>query len=140
MGQHSKDFYTEAHLFVAAVRVSEHLHSKPPALEDICQTLRFSSEQAGFIARRLEQMGVLEVVQGSYGARFFISDHRKLEEIPRGEIGSRLEEEVKKFQETQKSFSKKIESLQAEQAGKKKSRFAEMEKKLKEELEKKSRS
>lgn len=139
MGQNSKDFYTEAHLFVAAVRISEHLHSKPPSLEDICHTLRFSSEQAGFIARRLEQVGVLEAVQGSYGARFFIADHRKLEEIPRGELGSRLEEEVKKFQDAQKSFSKKIESLKAEQAGKQKSRFAEMEKKLKEELEKKTR-
>lgn len=140
MGQNSKDFYTEAHIFVAAVRICEHLHSTPPTLEEVCQTLRFSTEQAGFIGRRLEQMGILEAVQGSYGARFFIRDHRKLEEIPRGEVGSRLEEEVKKFQDAQKTFSKKIESLQAEQAGKKKSRFADMEKKLKEELEKKSRS
>lgn len=140
MGQNSTDFYAEAHLFVAAVRICHHLDAKPPALEDICRALRFSAEQAGFIARRLEQMGVLEVVQGSYGARFFITDHRRLEEIPRGELGNRLEEEVKKFQDAQKNLSKKIESLKAEQADKKKSRFAEMEKKLREELEKKARS
>ena len=63
----------------------------------------------------------------------------KLEEIPRGEFGRKLEDEVKKFQDTQRSFTQKIESLQAEQAGKKKSLFAEMEKKLKEELDKKSK-
>ena len=74
---------------------------------------------------------------GSYGARWYIKDHLKLEDIPRGEPESKLEDELKKFQDSQKALSQKIESMQAEQKQKKKSRFADMEKKLKEELEKK---
>jgi hypothetical protein len=134
-----KDSYSESHVFVAAIRVHEHLHSQPATLEDICRMLAFSVEHGGVIARRLEDLGILEAVQGSFGIRFFIRDHRKLEDIPRGDSGRKLEEEVRKFQDLQRTFTQKIESLQAEKAGKKKNLFAEMEKKLKEELEKKTK-
>jgi len=135
-----KDLYTEAHLMVAAIRVHEHVHARPATIEDACRMLGFSTEHAGIICRRLQELGVLESVQGSFGERLFIRDHLKIEDIPRGEAGRRLEDEVKKFQDHQRHFAQKIESLQAEQTGKKKSLFAEMEKKLKEEIEKKSRT
>ena len=48
-----------------------------------------------------------------------------------------LEEEIRKFQDNKKGFAQKIESLKAAQAEKKKSLFADVEKKLKEQLEKK---
>jgi hypothetical protein len=108
-------------------------------LEDVCRLIGFSAEHAGIIARRLEDMGIIETVQGSFGSRVFVRDHLKLEDIPRGEVGRKLQDEVKKFQDTQRSFTQKIESLQAEQTGKKKNLFAEMEKKLKQELDKKSK-
>ncbi len=134
------DLYSESHLFVSAIRVHEHLHGVPPTLDEISRMLGFSGEKAGFVSRRLDELGVVEaVVQGSFGARFFIRDHCKLEEIPRGESGPRLEDEVKKFQDLQKAITRRVESIQAEQAGKKKKLFAEMEKKLKEEIEKKTK-
>ena len=137
MENQPKDFYAEAHLVVAAIRVHEHVHSRPAMLDDVCRLVGFSTEHAGIISRRLEDMGIIEAVQGSFGSRLFVRDHLKLEDIPRGEFGRKLQDEVKKFQDTQRSFTQKIESLQAEQAGKKKNLFAEMEKKLKAELEKK---
>jgi hypothetical protein len=137
MENQPKDFYAEAHLVVAAIRVHEHVHSRPAMLEDVCRLIGFSTEHAGIISRRLEDMGIIEAVQGSFGSRLFVRDHLKLEDIPRGEFGRKLQDEVKKFQDTQRSFTQKIESLQAEQVGKKKNLFAEMEKKLKAELDKK---
>ena len=89
--------------------------------------------------RRLKELDIIEVVEGSYGDRIFIRSHLKLEDIPRNEEESKLEEELKKFQASQKKLSKKVESFQAEQAQKKKSLFSEMEKKLKEELGKKTK-
>ncbi len=133
------DLYCESHLFVAAIRVHEHLHGVPPALEEISRLLGFSAEQAGFVSRRLAELGIVEAVQVSFGTRFFIRDHCKIEEIPRGDAGRRLEDEVKKFQDLQKTITRRVESFQAEQAGKKKNLFAEMEKKLKEEIEKKNK-
>ncbi|UCF92362.1 MAG: hypothetical protein JSW39_29535 [Desulfobacterales bacterium] len=133
----NKDFYTKAHLVVAAIRVGEHQKSAPPSLDQVCRLISFSMEQGNFICHKLEEMGIIEIVEGSYGTRLFIRDHLKLEEITRDENDSRLENELKKFQESQKALTKKIRTLQAEQAEKKKNLFAEMEKKLKDELEKK---
>jgi len=131
------DFYNEAHIFVAAIRIFEHLNSRPPSVDELCRTINFSIERGNFISRKLEALDILEAVGGSYGARLYVSDHLRIEDIPRGEPGSKMEDEVKKFQDSQKAFSQKMETLQAEQKQKRKDRFADMEKKLKEELEKK---
>lgn len=137
MENKSKDLYSDAHLFISAIRVFEHQHSTPPTIEDICQVLSMSIEHSSYLSRKLKEMGIIDVVEGSYGMRLFIRDFLKIEEIPRDDDKSKLEEELKKFQESQKGLSKKIESIQTQQAEKKKNLFAEMEKKLKKELDKK---
>jgi hypothetical protein len=131
------DFYTEAHLLVSAIRIFEHLNSRPPNVDELCRTTNFSIERGNFICRKLEDMGIIESVEGSYGVRWYVGDHLKLEDIPRQEPEKKMEDELKKFQDSQKAFSQKIETLQAKQKQKKKDLFADMEKKLKEELEKK---
>jgi hypothetical protein len=140
MNNPPNDFYAEAHLLVAAIRVQEHIQARPAMLDDVCRLIGFSAEHAGIIARRLEDLGIIETVRGSFGSRLFIRNHLKLEEIPRGEVGRKLQDELKKFQDTQRSFTQKIESFKAEQDGKKKNLFAEMEKKLKEELDRKAKA
>jgi DNA-binding transcriptional regulator GbsR (MarR family) len=138
MKDRSKNFYTTAHLFVSAIRVWEYQNDTPPALEEISHMLAMSIEHSNYICRKLQEMGIVDSIEGSFENRLFICDHLKIEEIPREDDESKLEEELKKFQESQKGLSKKIESIQAEQAQKKKDLFAEMEKKLKQELDKKS--
>lgn len=133
----SKDLYSTAHLFVAAIRIWEHQNSKTPSVEDVCSALAFSAERGNFVCKKLEEMGVVEVVRGAYGTRLFVKDHLKIEEIPRDEKASKMDDEITKFRESQKKLTRKIESFQAEQAQKKKSLFADVEKKLKEQLEKK---
>ena len=137
MENKSKDLYTSAHLFISAIRVFEHQNNRPPTVEDICRVLSMSIERSSYLSRKLKEMGIIDVVEGSYGNRLFIRDFLKIEEIPRGDDKSKLEEELKKFQESQKGISQKIESIKTQQAEKKKSLFAEMEKKLKQELDKK---
>jgi len=133
----SKDLYSNAHLFIAAIRVFEHQNSTPPTVEDICRVLSMSIEHSSYLSRKLKEIGIIDVVEGSFGIRLFVRDFLKIEEIPRDEDKSKLEEELKKFQESQKGFSQKVESIQTQQAEKKKNLFAEMEKKLKQELDKK---
>ena len=130
------DFYSQAHLMVAAIRVYEHINSRPPTVENLCQTINFSIEKGNFICRRLEELNIIEAVEGSYGTRLFVREHLKIEDIPRGDPESNFEDELKKFQDNRKAFSQKVETFQAQQKQKKKDLFAEMEKKLKEELEK----
>jgi hypothetical protein len=137
MENKSKDLYTNAHLFISAIRVCEHQNSTPPTVEDICRVLSMSIERSSYLSRKLKEMEIIDIVEGSYGNRLFIRDFLKIEEIPRGDDESKLEEELKKFKESQKGLLQKIESIQTQQAEKKKNLFAEMEKKLKQELNKK---
>ena len=137
MEDKNKNLYTDAHLFVSAIRVCEHQNNTPPTVEDICRILSMSIEHSSYLCRKLLQMGIIDVVEGSFGNRLFVRDFLKIEEIPRGDNESKLEAELKKFRESQKGLSQKIESIQTQQAEKKKNLFAEMEKKLKQALDKK---
>ena len=137
MKDKSKNLYTTAHLFVSAIRVWEYQNDPPPALEEISQMLAMSIERTNYICRKLKEIGIVDSVEGSFGNRLFVRDHLKIDEIPREDDESKREEELKKFKESQKGLSQKIETIQAKQAQKKKDLFAEMEKKLKQELDKK---
>ena len=137
MSDKTVDFYSQAHLVVAAIRVFEHTSSRPPNLEELCKTIKFSIEKGNFLCRKLEELNIIEAVEGSYGTRLFVRDHLKIEDIPRGESDSGFEDELKKFQDDRKAFTQEIESFQAKQKQKQEDLFAEMEKKLKKELDKK---
>ena len=133
----STDLYTHAHAFIAGIRVCEFRKAGQPTIDDVCNLLSMSTEQGHHICNKLTELDVIECVEGAFGVRVFIRDHLKLEEIPRGETGSSMEDELKKFQDSKKQFSKKIESIKAAQDEKKKNLFAEVEKKLKEQIDKK---
>ena len=136
MKNKQKDIYSQAHLMVAAIRVYEHINSRPPTVEDLCQSINFSIEKGNFICRKLEELEIIEAVEGSYGSRLFVREHLKIEDLPRGDPEISFEDELKKFQDNRKALSQKVETFQAQQKQKKKDLFAEMEKKLKQELEK----
>ena len=138
MKDKSQNLYSSAHLFVAAVRIFEHQNNTPATLEDISRILKISIERSHYLGRKLKEMGIIDEIEVSYGIRLFIKDHLKIEDIPREDDGGKLEAELRKFKESQKELSHKIETIQAKQAEKKKNLFAEMEKKLKKELNKKT--
>jgi hypothetical protein len=125
------DLYYNAHLVVAAIRICTHKNSKHPSMNEICDTLSFSLEQGNLICKKLKELGVIDVVEGAFENHLFIKDHLKIEEIPRDKKEDKFEDALKKFKDSKKDFSKKIESFQAKQAEKQKALFAELEKKLK---------
>jgi hypothetical protein len=128
--QHS-DVYENAHLVAAAIRIFTHQNSRHPSIDEICRILSFSLEQGNLICKKLKDMGIVEVVEGAFENHFFIKDHLKIEEIPRDKKEDKLEDALKKFKDSRKDFSKKIESFQVKQAQKQKALFAELEEKLK---------
>ncbi len=134
----TNNLYSAAHLFVAAIRVCEHKQSAPPSIDEVCRVISFSLERGNFICKQLKEKEIVEAVEGPYGVRLSVKNHLKIEDIPKEEKENALSDELSKFKETQKTFAKKIESFTAQQKEKKKSLFDEVEKKLKQELDKKS--
>ena len=127
----NSDFYSNAHLVVATIRVLTHKDSTAPSIDQVCRAISFSLERGNLICKKLKKIGIIEVVEGAFGNRLFIKNHMKIEEIPKGKKEDELEEALKKFQNSRKDFSKEIESYQVKQEKKQKDLFAELEKKLK---------
>ena len=127
----NSDFYSDAHLVVAAIRVLTHQNSTPPSMDQVCRIISFSLEQGNFICKKLKEIGIVDVVEGGFGTRLFIKNHLKIEEIPRGKKEDKLGEALKEFQNSKKDFTREVESFQAKQAKKQKDLFAELEEKLK---------
>ncbi|MGD9082677.1 MAG: hypothetical protein PVJ50_08960 [Desulfobacterales bacterium] len=127
----NSDFYSNAHLVVAAIRILTHQNSTPPSMDEVCRIIYFSPEQGNFICKKLREIGVVDMVEGGFGTRLFIKNHLKIEEIPKAKKEDALEKSLKAFQNSKKDFTQKIESFQAKQAKKQKDLFAALEKKLK---------
>ncbi len=128
------NLYDSAHLVVSAARVLEHQKAAPPSVEQVCSLLSLNPEQGYLVCRRLEELGIIEIVEGAFGTRISIKDHLKIEEIPKGKKQNDLAKELAAFQDARKGISKKVESFQAQQAEKKKNLFEDLEKQLKKKL------
>lgn len=137
MSKESKNQYQEGHLFVAAIRILEHQNSSPPELKEISKLLDYSAEKTGLICRRLEEAGIVKIVESAFGDRWGIEDHLKIEELPKEAATSQMDDALKQFKAEKSKMAQKIEAIKEQQAQKQKDLFSEIEKKLKKDLTKK---
>ncbi|KJS03245.1 MAG: hypothetical protein VR65_03285 [Desulfobulbaceae bacterium BRH_c16a] len=131
------DAYTEAHLFVAAIRVLQYQGKCPPDLEDVCVMLGFSVELGHTVCRRLEKLGIIEIFTDPFSIKLAVANHLELENLPKNEAEENsLAREVARFQSEKKNTDQKVAAIQAEMAKKKQDLFADIEAKFKREMEK----
>lgn len=123
--------YDSAHLTVAAIRLHEHCHNGPPRLDDICAALSFSAEEGNRLCHKLTALGIVEVLEKAGETRVFIKNHLAIEEIPRSAETPGLQSELDEFRKSRETQIKKIQSIQLEQAEKKKKLHDELAQKLK---------
>lgn len=131
------DDYTEAHLFVAAVRILQHRQHSPPAVEEVGEMLGISVELAHSIRRRLTDLGIVLSLTDPFTTKVSVADHLAIEKLPKVEREENaLARELEKFQASKKDMDKKVADIQAELAKKKKAMFADVEKMFKKEANK----
>jgi hypothetical protein len=133
----STDLYTTAHLFTAAVRILEYRDGAPPTLEAVCRMLDFSDEKGSYLFSRFKELGIIDTVKSGFNDRLVVADHLAIEDLPRDTEESRLEQELKKFRKGKNVMEEKVKGIKAQQEQKKQDLFAEIEKKLKQKMEKK---
>lgn len=131
------DTYSEAHLFVAAIRVLNHKNEGPPSLEDVCGLLNFSVESGHAVCRTLKKMDIIDTAEDPFSVKLSVSNHLEIEKIPQKEQQKdSLANELVKFQSKKKDMDRKVASIQEELDKKKKDMFADIDAKFKEELDK----
>jgi DNA-binding Lrp family transcriptional regulator len=124
------DIYSQAHLFVASIRVFEHLHGQPPSLKGLSELLHVSEEELSRVSRRLEDSGIIGIIRSGGDIRFSILDHTKIEAFPRSQEAPGIEEELTKFKSKHESRLKELEESLAKK-GDRSSIFSELDKALK---------
>jgi hypothetical protein len=129
-----KSFYGKSHLIVATIRLLEYKDGSPPTIENISSLLSISLEEVNRLCRKLKDLQIIDMVETLDDVRAYIRDHQKLEEIPFEDDVSSIESELMKFKKSREEQKKKIETIQAEHAEKKKKLHEELEKKLKKEF------
>jgi hypothetical protein len=131
------DAYTEAHLFVAAIRVLQHQGGCPPKLEDVCAMLRMSVELGHTLCRKLVKRGIVETFEDPFSIKLAVANHLEIEILPKKvEEENSLAKELEKFQSEKKNVEQKVATIQAEMAKKRQDLFADIEAKFKKEMEK----
>ncbi len=124
------DLYEGAHLFVAGIRIYEHLHGRPPALGDLAQILKVSEEELSLMARKLCDEKIVTAVISGAECRYGLGDHTRIEALPRHEQSPRMADEITRFQNRQQSRLKEIEQSLGDGRDKKRV-FSDLEKALK---------
>jgi len=125
------NLYSDAHLFVAAIRILSYRKKTPPALDHVCRHLAISLERGGYILRRLEKEEIIEIVKQPHGDRLFVKEYLNIEQFKDRQTQSDLDKALSEFKSEKQTFSRKIESIQADQAKKKKDLFARLNNQLK---------
>lgn len=134
------NLYQKGHILLAAIRVLEFQNEYPPSVDDLAGFLQgVSREDLEYVIRKLRDEGVISAALSAGASRVFIEDHLKLEKLLTKEDAPSMQDEVARFKAQQSQQSDKIKKMQEEQKSRKNNLYAEMEKKLKEELAKKGK-
>ena len=135
------DQYREAHLFVAAVRVVEHrIGGGAAGIDDVCSMLQMSLESGYALCRKLNKLGVINLVEDPFSQRVVVADHLRIEEISREENNENsLAKEVEQFKAKKRNMEKEVEAIQADLERKRKATFTDIEERLKKEMGRKNR-
>ncbi len=131
-------FYDEAHIFVAAVRLFGFIKKGSPGHSDICELTGMNIDKVSYIAAKLRDEGIIDIVDGAFDSTvFLISDHVKIESLPREVSSNKMAEEISNFTENSKSaLEDKVKAFTEEKKKKEKELFEDIQNKLKKELEK----
>jgi len=130
------DPYTEAHLFVAAVRILQHRKGTAPPIEDVCEILNVSVESGLAVCRKLKKLGIMGMIEDPFSNRLTVTNHLEIEKLPREqEDEGRLARDLEQFMAKKKDMDKKVEELQAAMKKKKQDLFSDIESKMKQKME-----
>jgi len=132
------DAYTEAHLFIAAIRVCEHRSGSSPTIEQVCDLLGYSVEHGHSVCRKLKKKGVINTMEDAFAFKLAVADHLLIEGFSREEEEKDgLAKEIEAFKAKKKDMDAEVARIQADLDKKKKDMFADIEARFKDEMRKK---
>ena len=129
------DPYTEAHIFVAAIRILQHLKGTAPPVEDVCEMVGVSVESGMAVCRKLKRLGIMEILDDPFSDRLSVANHLEIEKLPREyKDEGKLAKDIEQFMAQKMNMDKKVEEIQAAMKKKKQDLFSDIEAKMKQRI------
>ena len=131
------DPYTEAHLFVAAIRLLGYQKKSPPTIDEVCAALNVSVEACLSVCRKLQKRSIVAISEDPFSIKLGIDNHLEIENLPRQqEDRDSLSKDLEKFMAKKKDMDKKVEAIQAGLQKKKQDLHSDLEARLRQEMNK----
>lgn len=131
------DPYSEAQLYVAAIRLLHYKKQSPPAIEDVCAALNVSVEAGLAVCRTLEKQSIITISEDPFSIKLGVKDHLQIEKLPREQPDEdSLSKDLEKFMAKKKDMDKKVESIQADLKKKRQDLHSDIEARLRQEMDK----
>ena len=131
------DPYTEAHLFVAAIRLLQYQKQSPPTIEEVCEILNTSAEAGLAVCRKLQKRTIVAISEDPFSIKLGIDNHLEIEKLPRDQTQvDNLSKDLEKFMAKKKDMDKKVEAIQAGLQKKKQDLHSDIEARLRQEMNK----
>jgi NH3-dependent NAD+ synthetase len=127
----SKLTRTEAHLMLAAIRVLDHLHQRPPTPAEIAGLLEEDEATVRLQLAQLHDLGAAVLVESAFETHAEIKDHRLVEGLTDRE-GPAISEDLAEFDRMKEDEARRMEHLfdSGEHEEKRKRKLEEMESEL----------
>ncbi len=103
--------YQEGHLIVAAIRVLENQHGRPPSVEEIAGLIGHSVEISHMFIRGLEASAILRVMQTPFETAVEIVNHLALEELSAEEKKVAFGDDLEEFKEKKRKEQEAMEAF-----------------------------
>lgn len=126
----AKNLYEAAHVFVAGIRVFEHVNKRPPNLKDLSDMLKISEEELSLMARKLADEKIISMIVSGADCRYGIGNYSRIEALPQEGEAPRMADEITQFQNKQQSKLKELEKTLSENRDKQRV-FSDLDKALK---------
>ena len=109
----------------------------PPSIASVCRLLDYSDEKGSYLLNRFKEQGIVDTVKSGFNDRIVVGNHLAIEDLPRDTRREPPGAGVKEIQKRQRRHEREGGVHQGPAGQKKQDLFAEIEKKLKQKMEKK---
>jgi hypothetical protein len=128
----SMTLYEEAQILLAGIRLFRFREGRIPSLDELAEFTQLSREAVHHLCNRLEKIGAVERILGTFGDRICLKDPREAETLRQEADAPKIDDEVQKWKEQREETVQEVEKKFSPDYGKaeKNEFFSELEEKI----------
>ena len=114
----SYTLYEEAQIFLSAIRLFKHWEKRIPSMDELTDFTRFSKEAVHHLCNRMEKIGAVERIRGTFDDRICLKDPLQVETLRKEADAPKIDEDIRKVEEQRENTIQDVEKRFSSDYGK----------------------